>query len=323
MTEATAFWIFGPGQGALRSETLPTPGAEDVLVTALASGISRGTESLVFRGRVPASQHSRMKAPFQDGSFHFPIKYGYASVGRVESGPEELIGNRVFCLYPHQDRYVVPASAVVPVPDEVSTPRAVLAANMETAINGLWDAEPRIGDQVAVVGAGVVCTLAAALLARIPGVSVELIDVNPGKAAIAEALDLPFSRPEEAEGGVDLVIHASGQPEGLRTALSLAGFEATILELSWYGDQPVTLPLGEDFHSRRLRLISSQVGEVARPVRGRWTHKERLSLALDLLADEAFDALLAPSKHFSRLPTVMSGLADSGQDVMCQVIAYS
>ena len=322
VVDGSAFWVFGPGQGALRAERLRELGPGDVLVQALASAVSRGTESLVFEGKVPPSQHARMRAPFQEGEFTFPIKYGYASVGKVLRGPDDLLEKRVFCLHPHQNFYVVPADAVVPVPDGVPTGRAILAANMETALNGLWDVPPRIGDRVAVIGCGVVGALAACLAADVPGSWVEMIDINPEKASLARTLDLPFATPDTVSGEADLVIHASGNPEGLKTALQIASFEATILDLSWYGDKEVTLPLGENFHSRRLKLVSSQVGAVAPAMRSRWSHRDRLSLALRLLADDMFDALLMPPKHFSQLPTIMSKLSNGADDAMCQVITY-
>jgi NADPH:quinone reductase-like Zn-dependent oxidoreductase len=322
MAEARAFWVTAPGRGELRPERLARPGPGEVLIEALASGISRGTETLVFRGRVPASQHQSMRAPFQAGEFALPVKYGYSSVGLVRDGLPELRERRVFCLHPHQDRYVVPASAVVPVPDGVPDARAVLAANMETALNGLWDAAPRIGDRVAVIGAGVVGALAAALLARIPAAEVQLIDIDPVKAPIAAALGVDFALPGAASGDADLVIHASGAPEGLATALGLAGFEARIVELSWYGDRAVALPLGEAFHSRRLQLISSQVGAVATARRARWDHRRRLALALELLHELRFDALLAPARAFSDLPEIMTELTAGPSKVMCQVIRY-
>jgi threonine dehydrogenase-like Zn-dependent dehydrogenase len=251
---ARAFWTVAPGRGEIRAAPLRTPRADEVLVQALCSGISRGTESLVFAGRVPASQYSAMRCPFQEGEFPAPVKYGYASVGRVVSGPPSLQGRRVFCLHPHQDRYVVPADAVTPLPDAVPDARGVLAANMETAVNALWDAAPRLGDRVAVIGAGVVGCIAAALAARIPGVRVELIDVDPRRASVASKLGCAFASPAQATGDADLVIHASGSAAGLATALGLAGFEATVLEMSWYGDRAVPAPFGEAFHSRRLTL---------------------------------------------------------------------
>jgi NADPH:quinone reductase-like Zn-dependent oxidoreductase len=322
MADALAFWIVAPGQGELRRERVPEPGPGEILVEALASGISRGTETLVFHGRVPESQRQIMRAPHQVGDFTFPLKYGYSSVGVVAAGPDEWLGRRVFCLHPHQDRYVVPRGAVVAVPATVTDERAVLAANMETVVNALWDAAPRVGDRVAVVGAGVIGALAATVAARIPGAAVQLVDVNPEKAAIASALGVSFALPNVATPEADLVFHASATAEGLATALDLAGFEATIVELSWYGDRQVAVALGEGFHSRRLRLVSSQVGAVAAPQRARWDRRRRLALALDLLADARFDALLAPPAPFARLPEVMSGLAAGPSEVMCQVISY-
>ena len=323
MAEALAFWIVAPGKGELRRESLPEPGPGEILVEALASGISRGTETLVFQGRVPESQRQIMRAPHQVGEFTFPLKYGYSSVGVVAAGPDDWLGRRVFCLHPHQDRYVVPRDSVVTVPATIPEERVVLAANMETVVNALWDAAPRIGDRVAVVGAGVIGALAAAVASRMPGAAVQLVDINPDKAAIASALGVSFAMPNVATPGADLVIHASATAEGLATALDLAGFEATIVELSWYGDRRVAVALGEGFHSRRLRLVSSQVGAVATPQRTRWDRRRRLSLAVDLLADARFDVLLAPPVPFARLPEVMSELAAGPSEVMCQVIRYT
>ena len=319
---ASAFWIAAPGRGELRPVPLASPGPGDARVRALCSGISRGTESLVFLGRVPESQRGAMRCPFQEGEFPAPVKYGYASVGRVESGASDLIGRRVFCLYPHQDRYVVPDDALVLVPDAVPDARAVLAANMETAVNGLWDASPRLGDRIAVVGAGVVGCLVAALAARIPGVRVELVDPDARRASLATALGCTFAEPAQASGEADLVIHASGHPEGLATALGLAGFEAMVLEMSWYGDRSVPVPLGESFHSRRLRLQSSQVGAVATTQRARWTHRRRLMLALDLLADPVFDLLLAGPTPFHDLPSTLDRLAYAPNGELCHVVTY-
>jgi threonine dehydrogenase-like Zn-dependent dehydrogenase len=322
MADATAFWVTAPGRGELRREPLPAPGPGEVLVETVASGISRGTESLVFNGQVPDSQHEAMRAPHQAGSFAFPVKYGYGSAGLVTAGEGAWLGARVFCLHPHQDRYLVAADAVQRIPNGVPDARAVLAANLETAINGLWDAAPRIGDRIAVVGAGVVGTLAAALAARIPGVSVQLIDVDPAKARVADILGLCLVAPEDAKAEADVVVHASGTSGGLATALRLAGFEATVLELSWYGAEPVAAPLGEAFHSRRLVLRSSQVGHVASARRARWDHRRRLGLALRLLEDPRFDAVLEPAVPFSRLPEVMARVLSPDSGAMCQVVSY-
>jgi NADPH:quinone reductase-like Zn-dependent oxidoreductase len=322
MISARGFWVMAPGRGEIRSEPLRPLCAGEVLVRARASGISRGSESIVFRGAVPASEHERMRCPFQAGDFPSPVKYGYASVGIVEDGPTDLVGRRVFCLYPHQDRYIVPAEAVVPVPDRVPDRRATLAANMETAVNGLWDAGPGIGDRVSVIGAGVVGALVAALAARLPGTEVELIDIDRSRAAVARRLGCGFAAPEAARQEADLVVHASGSPEGLALALSLAGDEATVVEMSWYGTQTVGLPLGGPFHSRRLTLRSSQVGAVPAARRARWSRRRRLGLALDLLRDPVFDTLVSGDSPFEALPELMPKLAQPGSGALCHMLRY-
>lgn len=322
MSDARAFWITGPGQGEIRPEPLARCGADEVEVRTLYSAVSRGTETLVFRGEVPPGEYARMRAPFQAGDFPSPVKYGYISVGVVEDGPAALRGRAVFCLYPHQTRYVVPAAAVHPLPDGVPPARAVLAANLETAVNALWDATVRIGDRVAVVGAGTVGLLVAWLAARVPGCEVEVVDPNPGRAPIAAGLGARFAAPDAARGEADLVVHASGAAEGARRALELAGFEATVIELSWFGSRPVALPLGEGFHAKRLTLRSSQVGAVAAAQRARWTHGRRLALALRLLDNAALDALVTGEDRFDDLPGVLARLAAAPGDTICHRIRY-
>jgi 2-desacetyl-2-hydroxyethyl bacteriochlorophyllide A dehydrogenase len=322
-TQAWACWLAEPGRAELRPEPLRAPGAAEVQVRTLHSAISRGTETLVFRGEVPASEHDRMRAPFQAGDFPAPLKYGYASVGVVEAGAQALIGRSVFCLFPHQSRYVVPADAVLPLPEALPPARAVLAANMETALNALWDAPAPPGGRISVVGGGVVGLLVAWLAARTPGCEVELVDTDPARAGMAAHLGLGFASPEAARGHADLVVHASGQPAGLRTALTLAGFEATVLELSWYGTRAVELPLGQAFHAQRLVLRSSQVGQVAAHMRARWTHRQRLECALALLADDdRLDALITHHAPFTQLPDVLKELAHDARGVLCHRIDY-
>src|SRR3954470_954386 len=212
---AHAFWLRAPGCGEIRPVTLPEPGRDDVMVRTLRSGISRGTETLVFRGGVPAGQYAAMRAPFQEGDFPGPVKYGYLNVGAVEEGPPKLRGRTVFCLYPHQTAYVVPAGAVSVVPEGVPPARAVLAGTVETAVNALWDAAPLLGDRVAVVGAGMVGCCVARLLSRFPAVQVTLVDVDAGRADVAAALGVDFALPADAAGGRDLVVHASATSAGL------------------------------------------------------------------------------------------------------------
>ena len=319
---ARAFWLRQPGVGEIRAQPLATPAADEVLVRSLYSGISRGTETLVFRGEVPAGERRRMRAPFQDGEFPAPVKYGYCSVGVVEIGPAELLDRVVFCLYPHQSRYVVPAAAVLPVPDGVPPARALLAANLETAINALWDAPPLVGDRIAVVGAGLLGCLVAWLAARVPGVRVQLVDVRVERAPLAAALGAGFALAGDADDDCDLVVHTSASGEGLALALSLAAFEATVLELSWYGNRQVSLPLGEGFHAGRLRLRSSQVGAVADARRARRSHRERLALALSLLTAPELDVLLSGEDPFEDLPALMQRLASGESDALCHRLRY-
>jgi 2-desacetyl-2-hydroxyethyl bacteriochlorophyllide A dehydrogenase len=320
--DALAFWVVGPGRGELRPVSLPEPGPDDLLVRTQWTGISRGSESLVWRGGVPASQYESMRAPFQDGDFPWPVKYGYLNVGVVEHGA--MRGRTVFCLYPHQSAYVVPAAAVVPVPDGVPPERAVLAGTVETAVNALWDAPPLIGDRVTVVGGGMVGCCVTRLLARVPGVDVTLVDVDPERAKIAALLGAHFALPSEAAGDRDRVFHASATSAGLQLSLDLLGIEGEVIDLSWYGDRPVDLDLGGAFHSRRLAIRASQVGSVAAARRGTRSTTDRLGLALELLHDDAFDALLTGSSSFKELPKLMvdlpAGAAFSG--TLCHTISY-
>ncbi|MGM0773822.1 MAG: zinc-dependent alcohol dehydrogenase [Pseudomonadota bacterium] len=332
-----AFWVTGPLEGRIREATFdchpPAAATADdpaVEIRALYSGISRGTEALVFANQVPESEFHTMRAPFQEGDFPFPVKYGYASVGKVVTGPESLTGRSVFCLFPHQTDYRVPASAVVPLPADLPAGRAVLAANMETAVNGLWDAAPRVGDRIAVVGLGVVGLLVAWLASRIPGTRVTAIDTNPGRQAVAESLGLDF-RTHCQQDDHDLVIHASGHPAGLETALQLAGMEARIIEMSWYGAQAVPLSLGHAFHSRRLTIRSSQVGHLNPLQVPRWQYRDRMSLALDLLRDDVLDNLITGESSFETLPEVMASLAGGtggntltplASETLCHRIVY-
>ena len=314
MTEARAFWTVAPGQGEIHGETLPGTVPGQLLVHTIASGVSRGTESLVFAGGVPASQYQAMRAPLMGGEFPFPVKYGYSTVGRVATG------GRVFALHPHQDVFLAPEGMCIPVPDAVPTPRAVLAANMETALNLLWDASPLAGEHMLVIGAGVVGLLCAALLARIPGAQVTVVDTNRSRAELARRFGCAFALPEQAPPDQELVVHASASEAGLRLALACAAFEARIIEASWFGDRAPALPFGEAFHARRLRLVASQVGAVAPAMRGRRSHGERLAMALELLADPAFDALLEGPTRFEDMPRMMPRILEPGG--LCHVITY-
>lgn len=320
MEHARAFWVIGPGQGEIRTAELPRRAAGEVLVRTRYTAISRGTERLVWAGRVPAGQRQAMRAPFQDGDFPAPVKYGYLNVGTVEAGTDDLLGRTVFCLFPHQTAYVVPAGAVVPVPEDVPARRAVLAGTVETALNALWDAAPRLGDRACVVGAGMVGCCVARLLAGIPGVTVTLVDVDSSRASVAAALGVGFAGPEEISGEHEVVVHASATAAGLQRSLELLAPDGEVIELSWFGTEPVSLTLGGDFHARRLSIRASQVGTVAHPRRATRSPRDRLELALRLLRDPTFDCLIDGESDFEELPALLPAL--SGEPGLCHLIRY-
>ena len=322
LTSARAFWVAAPGHGEIRDEPLASPGTDEVLIRTEFSGISRGTEALVFGGHVPASERARMRAPFQSGEFPAPVKYGYSSVGVVEEGHPTLRGQRVFALYPHQTRYVIPAAAIHRLPDDVPSGRAVLAANMETAVNGCWDASPGRDDRVTVIGAGTVGCLVAWVIRKTVDCDVELVDINPRRASIAATLDLPFATVDSASRDRSVVVHTSASEGGLQKALQIAAADGTVVEMSWFGDRSVTLPLGESFHSRRLTIRSSQVGSIPPARRAEWDTRKRMAFALELLRDEVLDAVVTGESAFDELPGVMARLAAQPGDTLCHRIRY-
>jgi threonine dehydrogenase-like Zn-dependent dehydrogenase len=317
-----AFWVCRPGVGEIRPAEVGRPGPGEVRVRTVRSGISRGSEALVFRGRVPADQRQVMRAPFQEGELPGPVKYGYLNVGVVEQGPSDLLGRLVFCLYPHQTAYVVRASDVVPVPDGVPASRAVLAGTVETAVNALWDAAPLVGDRAAVVGGGMVGLCVARLLAGLPGVRVTVVDVDAEREAVVSRLGAAYATPDLAPRECDVVVHASATGAGLQLSLDLLATEGTVVDLSWYGDSIVDLALGGAFHSRRLTIRSSQVGMVSPARRAQRTRTDRLALALDLLRDPGYDALVSGSSPFEDLPEVMPRLADGSLPALCHTVTY-
>ncbi len=320
--KAQALWYAAPGHAEIQTEMIAAPGAQDVRVRAMFGALSRGTESLIWGGHVPPAEFERMRAPFMDGTFPFPVKYGYATVGCVQAGPADLVNKLVFSLTPHQTLFNIAATAVVVLPAEVPAERAVLAANMETALNAVWDAAPGPADRIAIVGGGVVGMLVAYLCGHLAGADVTLVDINPARAPVAQALGVKFALAEQAPLNCDLVIHCSGAPAGLTTALALAGEEATVLEMSWYGDKPVAVALGGAFHSRQLRLQSSQVGHVSASRRARWSYTRRLTAALGLLNDARLDVLLAPAVDFKDLPASLPDILGPQSSILCQLIRY-
>ena len=323
---ARAIWYVAPGVAEIRTAVLGPPPPGSALVKTLFSGVSRGTERLVSAGLVPEAERARMRAPQQEGDFPFPVKYGYCAVGTVEAGPKELIGKTVFSLHPHQDQFIAPISMLVPIPDGIPARRATLAANMETALNAVWDSDAGPADRIAVVGAGIVGLMVTALAARLPGAEVTVIDVSEDRRPIAEGLGARFAKPgsteAEAAAGADVVFHTSVSAAGLATAISLAGREATVVELSWYGEREVPVRLGGAFHSQRLKLISSQVGLVSDGHRIRWDYRRRMEAALRLLDDPRLDVLVASEMRFENASSELPALLADGAAGLAPVIRY-
>lgn len=319
--KSRALWFPAAGTCELREEPLPPMVEGEVVVRMLFSGISRGTETLVFNGRVPSSEFDRMRGPHMGGKFPFPVKYGYSAVGQIEAGCATLVGKTVFCLHPHQDLFNANQAAVTVLPAGLPPARAVLAANMETALNIVWDAGILPGDRVAVFGAGVVGSLVAYLASQIIGTEVLLIDRNPARKILADRLGLAFASGEDVAVEFDVAVNASGSAEALARAIELAGQEAHIVEASWYGDRPVSLPLGGAFHARRLSIVCSQVGSVPPVRRARWTYARRLAKALELLRDNRLDALISGETGFADLATAYPAILADPQ-TLCHRICY-
>lgn len=325
--DATAFWS-DHGTGRLLTETLPAVGPNDLRIRTCFSAISKGTETLVFNGAVPISEYERMRAPFQEGTFDGPVKYGYCNVGIVEHGPADWMEQAVFCLYPHQDRYVVPQERVYRLPADLPLERAVLAANMETCVNALADAgldrEINGGSafSVSIIGAGLVGCLMAHL-AKTHGHAVELIDINPDRQGMADVLGVSFSTPENAQTDREVIVHTSASNAGLVQALNLAALEGLIVEMSWFGTTQAKLPLGEAFHSKRLTIRSSQVGHIAPARQASWTYATRFAHALECLKAPELDALITDESPFEALPEVMAQLSRGEATPLCHRIRYS
>jgi NADPH:quinone reductase-like Zn-dependent oxidoreductase len=322
---ARALWMEGPREAAIRPAPLRVREPGEALVATLWSAISRGTERLVFEGRVPPSEYSRMRAPMQEGDFPFPVKYGYCAVGRVEDGPADWLGKTVFCLHPHQDRFIAPIGMLRPVPATTPARRATLAANMETALNAVWDSGAGPGDRIMIIGAGVLGLLIAALAARLPGAEITVTDIDPTRGDIARRFGARFAAPADIDAPAmqaDAVFHTSGSAQGLSFALACAGLEGVIVEASWFGDAAPEIPLGGAFHANRLRLVSSQVGHVAPTRRPRWPHARRLDKALELLDDARLDELITREVAFDDLPHALSSILAAGASGLGTVVRY-
>jgi NADPH:quinone reductase-like Zn-dependent oxidoreductase len=320
---ARSLWYVKPGVAELRTERLAPPRTGEARVATLYSAISRGTERLVANGEVPESEWTRMRAPLQSGTFPYPVKYGYSATGVVTAGSETLTGKTVFCLHPHQDHFQVSEDMLTVVPDGIPAKRATLAANMETALNAHWDAGTQPGDNVLIVGAGVVGLLVAHLAQRMAGTNVTITDIDAGKSEICAALGLTFKMPDSLPKDNRIVFHTSATGAGLETALNASAFEGRIVELSWYGARTATVRLGGAFHSQRLSIISSQVGHVAPSQRANVSHRQRLTKAIAMLDDERLDRLVTDEIDFDNAPAALPQIFASQSAGPCPIIRYT
>jgi 2-desacetyl-2-hydroxyethyl bacteriochlorophyllide A dehydrogenase len=302
---ATAVWFPRRRAVELREEEVPSVGPDEIRVRTLASGISQGTEMLVYRGDVDSGL--ALDLPTLSGSFALPIKYGYASVGQIEEAGSQIgledsrfqgqrikEGDLVFVHHPHQTEFVVPASMAVVLPETLDPECGVFFANAETALNVVLDAHPRLGDRIVIFGQGVVGLLITQMT-RLAGAR-PIIAVEPAKkrqelsrlAGADAVLDPQENLGEQVRDltdgiGADIVIEASGNPEALTQALDCAATQGMVVVCSWYGTKSVSVPLGGHFHRGRLRIVSSQIGMLDPGIQPRWSRDRRASTARDLL----------------------------------------
>ncbi len=320
---ASAFWTLGDRRGSLHEERLPKVPQGMCLIRTLYSAISPGTERLVFDGRVPQRLKEDMRVPYMDGGFPFPVKYGYSLVGRVVAGSHPWLNKTVHVMHPHQDLCLVRKDDLFEVPDGLPPARATLASNLETAVNALWDAHVQIGDASLVVGFGVIGSLVARLLAMMPEGHVEVYDTDAHKRALAHQLGFRLFDPARSARKFDLAFHTTGTAEGLQGALDHVGFEGRVVELSWYGTQPVNVHLGGSFHTERKTIISSQVSNVAAPQRSRWDCRRRKEFVFQLLSNPVFDHHVSHTVSFAELPEFFPRLAESPASYLSVLVTYN
>ena len=321
MIRARAFWLAAGGRGLIRAEALPDPPADWCVVKTRFSAVSPGTERLVALGRVPVSLREEMRCPYMGGHFPFPVKYGYSLVGEVVSGPADLRGRAVHVLHPHQDICVVRREDVRPLPAGLPAERATLASNLETAVTAVWDSGAVLGERALVVGFGIVGSLIARLLSLSPGIDLEIVEPRRDRRMLAERMGFK-AFPEPGPGAFDLAFDAGGTPAGLQAAIDRVGVEGRVVAVSWFGARPVPLVLGGSFHSRRKRIVASQVSRIPGFLAPRWDVRRRTELVFRLLDRPEFDLHLSPPIPFSGLPELFRALRRRSPAGLGPLIAY-
>lgn len=326
----TSVIFAAPGEVTVIHEATPQPAPDEVLVETVASAISAGTELLFLRGQVPADLSVDSAIAALSGAVRFPLRYGYACVGRVTAVGAETepgwIGRTVFAFHPHTSHFTVPAAQVIVVPDDIDPLRAALLPNMETAVNLVMDGQPVIGERVAVVGLGVVGLLTVALLAHFPLVHLLAVDPLPQRRALALALGAhTATTPDELteSAAFDLTYEVSGAPAALNTALALTGYAGRIVIGSWYGAKQAPLDLGGAFHRSRIRLLASQVSTLDPHWLGRWDKVRRIDVAWTMLRRVDVAPLITHRMPVTQAPEAYRLLSEAPDRTLQVIFDYT
>ena len=317
---AQSFWV-NKKRGSIKKELLnQSLGNDELLVKAYYSGISYGTEKIVHDSQVPANQYEFMRAPHQVGEFNKEVKYGYLSVGKVVVGPKSMMNKMVYTMFPHQSMYILKSSLATLIPSHIPYKRALLTANMETAINAMWDSQPSIGDNTYVIGAGIVGILMAYVLSSTFGIKVTVIDNNASKKKLCKFFNIDFENNINCIKDPDIIFECSGNASVLSDLINNSTLETKICILSWYGKQQSKIKMGENCFSRRLEIIFSQVGNITPIQSKKWDNLSRRALALKLLDNKKLDSLI--DKQEIKLKELPNFFKKGNTNGLCKVVKY-
>ena len=313
-----SFWIKKKNNSYIKDHSINQAGKNELLIQTKYSGISYGTERVVYTGSVPDSQRELMRCPYQEGNFGSDVKYGYMNIGKVIDGPPGFKGKYVYTLFPHQTYYILDKTEVTLIPESIPLKRCLLTANMETAINGMWDTLPSCGDKILVIGSGVVGFLMAYILKSIPGSEILLVDSDSKKNKYSKLFNINFKNKYKA----NIIYECSGNAKILDGLSKHVKDEAIICILSWYGDNISKVKFGEEFLSKRIKIIFSQVSKVSHNRSQYWDNVKRRELAIKMLNDDRLDNLIEKKIiKFSKLPLFFSQM-NNKQSFFCKVVDY-
>ncbi len=321
--ETTALWHLSESSTILKTTNIRNDHPTSCLIKSLYSLVSTGTERLVAQGKVPGNLQEAMKVPYMEGSFGFPLTYGYSLVGEIIEGPEHLISKNVHIMHPHQSMLYADEAHVALIPEDIPSKRAVLISNLETAINAVWDSEVTLGENVFVAGFGTIGSLLCQVLRKFPAIDLHVLEPNQARCEKArswgfnavQAITLP-------EPPFDVAFNTSCHENGLQVCIDSVGYEGKVVELSWYGTQSVNINLGKSFHHFRKQIISSQVSQIPGHKLSRWDYRRRKALAFDLLKDPFFDELLTDEISFEDAPVFFQNLRNGTIDSVGTTIKY-